>query len=109
MQLFGLVNSLLSADATTAKHDLSIQRYAIVPLSHNSGSSRGARVRHAARVGQGYREARGTLLNIEHRLIAACARLRAAAAAEQAEAFEHALAAVDGADLARAVAALAPR
>ena len=37
MQLFGLVNTLLSTDRATAKRDLDIQRYSIVPLSPNSG------------------------------------------------------------------------
>lgn len=37
MQLFGLVNALLQADPTTYRHDLAIQRYAVVPLSPNSG------------------------------------------------------------------------
>jgi FKBP12-rapamycin complex-associated protein len=37
MQLFGLVNALLALDRQTRKHDLSIQRYAVAPLSHNCG------------------------------------------------------------------------
>jgi FKBP12-rapamycin complex-associated protein len=37
MQLFGLVNALLARDRRTNTHDLSIQRYAIAPLSHNAG------------------------------------------------------------------------
>jgi hypothetical protein len=37
MQLFGLVNSLLAADRQTAERDLSIARYAVIPLSPNSG------------------------------------------------------------------------
>jgi len=37
MQLFGLVNALLAKDRRTNTHDLSIQRYAIAPLSHNAG------------------------------------------------------------------------
>ncbi|XP_045522064.1 serine/threonine-protein kinase mTOR-like [Pieris brassicae] len=37
MQLFGLVNTLLQADSNTYRHDLAIQRYAVVPLSPNSG------------------------------------------------------------------------
>jgi FKBP12-rapamycin complex-associated protein len=36
-QLFGLVNTLLANDAHTAEKDLSIQRYAVIPLSPNSG------------------------------------------------------------------------
>ncbi|XP_046969780.1 serine/threonine-protein kinase Tor-like [Vanessa cardui] len=37
MQLFGLVNTLLQVDTSTNRHDLAIQRYAVVPLSPNSG------------------------------------------------------------------------
>ncbi|GBP30107.1 hypothetical protein EVAR_94950_1 [Eumeta japonica] len=37
MQLFGLVNTLLQADAHTARRNLAIQRYAVIPLSTNSG------------------------------------------------------------------------
>ena len=37
MQLFGLVNSMLTADRSTAEQDLSIARYAVIPLSPNSG------------------------------------------------------------------------
>jgi FKBP12-rapamycin complex-associated protein len=37
MQLFGLVNALFTRDRRTNFHDLSIQRYAIAPLSHNVG------------------------------------------------------------------------
>ena len=37
MQLFGLVNTLLSKDADTRGKNLSIKRYAVIPLSHNTG------------------------------------------------------------------------
>jgi len=37
MQLFGLVNVLLATDDTTARKDLSIQRFSITPLSHSAG------------------------------------------------------------------------
>lgn len=33
MQLFGLVNTLLSIDPQTSKKDLSIRRYPVIPLS----------------------------------------------------------------------------
>ena len=38
MQLFGLVNTMLAHDRTTAERDLSIARYAVIPLSPNSGA-----------------------------------------------------------------------
>jgi FKBP12-rapamycin complex-associated protein len=37
MQLFGLINTLLANDRETANRHLNIQRYAIIPLSPNSG------------------------------------------------------------------------
>lgn len=37
MQLFELVNTLLAANRETAKRQMAIQRYAIVPLSPRSG------------------------------------------------------------------------
>ena len=37
MQLFGLVNTLLSTDPYTQKKDLSIRRYVVIPLNANSG------------------------------------------------------------------------
>ncbi len=37
MQLFGLVNTMLAHDRATAERDLSIARYAVIPLSPNSG------------------------------------------------------------------------
>lgn len=38
MQLFGLVNNMLATDRVTAERDLSIARYAVIPLSPNSGA-----------------------------------------------------------------------
>jgi len=37
MQLFGLVNTLLSIDPQTSKKDLCIRRYPVIPLSQNAG------------------------------------------------------------------------
>jgi FKBP12-rapamycin complex-associated protein len=39
MQLFGLVNNMLANDRITAERDLSIARYAVIPLSPNSGAN----------------------------------------------------------------------
>jgi hypothetical protein len=69
-QLFTLVNTLLSNNRTTAEHDLSIGRYAVVPLSPNSGligwvpncDTLHALIRE-------HREARKVPLNVEHRLM----------------------------------------
>lgn len=37
MQLFGLVNTLLSTDPHTQRKDLSIRRYVVIPMSANAG------------------------------------------------------------------------
>lgn len=52
MQLFGLVNNMLSADRITAERGLSIARYAVIPLSPNSGavSCSHVRVSHLSEV-----------------------------------------------------------
>jgi len=70
MQLFGLVNTLLATDPETFKRHLSIHRYAIIPLSPNSGLI--GWVPHCDTLHsliRDYRESRKILLNIEHRLM----------------------------------------
>ncbi|KAF9586443.1 phosphatidylinositol kinase- protein kinase tor1 [Lunasporangiospora selenospora] len=70
MQLFGLVNTLLSIDPETFKRYLGIQRYPVIPLSPNSGligwlpdtDTLHTLIRD-------YRESRKILLNIEHRIM----------------------------------------
>ena len=37
MQLFGLVNTLLSNDPDTSDNNLFIKRFPVIPLSHNTG------------------------------------------------------------------------
>ncbi len=70
MQLFGLVNTFLSLDRTTAKLDLQITRYAVIPLSPNSGLIEWVPfcdTLHA--VIKQYRDAKQIQLNIEQRLM----------------------------------------
>jgi len=70
MQLFGLANALLESDRRTNKHDLAIQRYAVVPLSHVVGVVGWVPqtdTLHA--LIKDFRESRKILLNIEHRLM----------------------------------------
>ena len=70
MQLFKLVNTLLATERFTAEHGLSIARYAVIPLSPNSGligwvpncDTLHALIRE-------YRDARRISLNMEHRLM----------------------------------------
>ncbi len=70
MQLFGLVNTLLSKDPETFKRQLEIQRYPVIPLSPNSGLIGWVpdcdTLHNLIR---DYRENRRILLNIEHRLM----------------------------------------
>uniref|UniRef100_A0A0D9WFJ7 Serine/threonine-protein kinase TOR n=1 Tax=Leersia perrieri TaxID=77586 RepID=A0A0D9WFJ7_9ORYZ len=70
MQLFGLVNTLLENSRKTSEKDLSIQRYAVIPLCPNSGligwvpncDTLHALIRE-------YRDAKKIPLNQEHRLM----------------------------------------
>lgn len=70
MQLFGLVNTLLLNDPDTFRRNLTIQRYAVIPLSTNSGLI--GWVPHCDTLHtliRDYREKRKTVLNIEHRIM----------------------------------------
>ncbi|GAV00928.1 TOR [Ramazzottius varieornatus] len=103
MQLFGLVNSLLLGNPDTAKRNLTIQRYAVIPLSPNSGLL--GWVPHCDTLHalvRDYREKKKILLNIEHRIM-----LRMApdydhlTLMQKVEVFEHALENTNGDDLAK--------
>ncbi|KAJ3676103.1 hypothetical protein LUZ60_003515 [Juncus effusus] len=103
MQLFGLVNTLLGNSRKTAEKDLSIQRYAVIPLSPNSGLI--GWVPNCDTFHQlirEYRDARKIFLNQEHRLMLAFApdydHLPLIA---KVEVFEHALQSTEGNDLAK--------
>ncbi|PKA52204.1 Serine/threonine-protein kinase TOR [Apostasia shenzhenica] len=103
MQLFGLVNTLLESSRKTSEKNLSIQRYAVIPLSPNSGLIGWVpncdTLHHLIRE---YRDARKMFLNQEHRLMLAFApdydRLPLIA---KVEVFEHALQNTEGNDLAK--------
>ncbi|KAH7665067.1 Non-specific serine/threonine protein kinase protein [Dioscorea alata] len=103
MQLFGLVNTLLENSRNTAEKDLSIHRYAVIPLSPNSGLIGWVpncdTLHHLIRE---YRDARKIFLNQEHRLMLAFApdydHLPLIA---KVEVFEHALQNTEGNDLAK--------
>ena len=70
MQLFGLCNTLLAADAETFKRHLSIVKYPVIPLSPNSGLLGWVVNTDTMHVLiKNYRDHRKILLNIEHRLI----------------------------------------
>nr|XP_022907797.1 target of rapamycin [Onthophagus taurus] len=103
MQIFGLVNTLLLKDPDTVRCNLTIQRYAVIPLSTNSGLI--GWVPHCDTLHtliKDYREKKKILLNIEHRIM-----LRMApdydhlTVIQKVEAFEQALEHTHGDDLAR--------
>ncbi|KAK9806197.1 hypothetical protein WJX72_004970 [[Myrmecia] bisecta] len=101
MQLFGLVNTMLANDRTTAERDLSIARYAVIPLSPNSGligwvpncDTLHALIRE-------YRDARKIPLNVEHRLMLGMAPdFDHLTIIQKVEVFEHALDSTSGEDV----------
>eukprot|EP00891_Asterochloris_glomerata_P006787 jgi/Astpho2/6787/fgenesh1_pm.00103_%23_6_t len=103
MQLFGLVNTMLANDRTTAERDLSIARYAVIPLSPNSGligwvpntDTLHALIRE-------FREARKIALNVEHRLMLGMAPdYDSLTIVQKVEVFQYALDSTSGEDLHR--------
>ncbi|KAL7753608.1 phosphatidylinositol kinase- protein kinase tor1 [Sorochytrium milnesiophthora] len=102
MQLFGLVNHLLSTDSDTFERHLNIQRYAVIPLSPNSGLI--GWVSNCDTLHQlirDYRDSRKILLNIEHRLMLQMAPDYDThlTAMQKIEVFEYALENTTGQDL----------
>ncbi|KAL6771425.1 TOR1 [Auxenochlorella protothecoides x Auxenochlorella symbiontica] len=101
MQLFGLVNNMLANDRVTAERDLSIARYAVIPLSPNSGligwvpntDTLHSLIRE-------YRDARKIPLNVEHRLMLGMAPdYDHLTVIQKVEVFEHSLNSTSGEDL----------
>ncbi|GHJ88255.1 hypothetical protein NliqN6_4657 [Naganishia liquefaciens] len=103
MQLFGLVNTLLSTNPESFKRHLNIQRYSVIPLSPNSGLL--GWVPHSDTLHvliRDYRENRKILLNIEHRLMLQMAPdYDSLPLMHKVEVFEHALDNTTGQDLYR--------
>ncbi|CAK7330253.1 unnamed protein product [Dovyalis caffra] len=103
MQLFGLVNTLLENSRKTSEKDLSIHRYAVIPLSPNSGLIEWVpncdTLHYLIRE---YRDARKITLNQEHKYMLSFApdydNLPLIA---KVEVFEYALQNTEGNDLAR--------
>lgn len=70
MQIFGLVNNLLLKNHETARRDLAIQRYSVIPLSQNSGLLEwllNCDTLHS--LIREYREKKRIILNLEHKII----------------------------------------
>ncbi|KAI9601658.1 hypothetical protein H4Q26_001491 [Puccinia striiformis f. sp. tritici PST-130] len=103
MQLFGLINTLLSKDPETFKRHLNIRRYAVIPLAPNSGLLAWIENTDTLHVLiKNYREGRKILLNIEARLMQQMAidheRL---CLTQKVEVFEYAMDNTTGQDLYR--------
>lgn len=101
MQLFGLVNTLLSSDSETFKRHLTIQRFPVIPLSPNSGLI--GWVPHCDTLhvlNRDYRESRKVLLNIEQRMMLQMAPdYDNLTLLQKVEVFQHALDNTTGQDL----------
>ncbi|KAG6793064.1 hypothetical protein POTOM_002248 [Populus tomentosa] len=103
MQLFGLVNALLENSRKTVEKDLSIHRYAVIPLSPNSGLIEWVpNCDTLHQLIREYRDARKITLNQEHKYMLSFApdydNLPLIA---KVEVFEYALDNTEGNDLAR--------
>ncbi|XP_043210340.1 serine/threonine-protein kinase mTOR-like isoform X1 [Amphibalanus amphitrite] len=103
MQLFGLVNTLLKTAPETMRRNLAIQRFAVVPLSTNSGLI--GWVPHSDTLHtliRDHREKKKIMLNIEHKIMLRMAPdYEHLTLLQKVEVFEHALETTKGDDLAR--------
>ncbi|KAK4336720.1 hypothetical protein RND71_043564 [Anisodus tanguticus] len=101
MQLFGLVNTLLACSFQTRRRNLAIQRYSVIPLSHNSGLI--GWVPHCDTLHtliKDYRDRKKTLLNIEHRIMLRKApNFDRLTIMQKVEIFEHVLDSTNGDDI----------
>ncbi|WFD44630.1 non-specific serine/threonine protein kinase [Malassezia psittaci] len=103
MQLFGLVNTLLSTDTESYKRRLSLRRFPVIPLSPNTGMLGWVANSDTLHVLiKEYREQHKILLNIEHRLMLQMAPdYDNLTIMEKVEVFEYALDNTPGQDLYR--------
>ena len=103
MQFFSLVNSLLVNDPETLRRNLAIQRFAVIPLSTNSGLI--GWVPHSDTLHgliKDYRDKKKIVLNLEHRLMQRMAAdYDHLPLMKKVEVFEHSLELTQGDDLAK--------
>lgn len=103
MQLFGLVNAMLQNDRRTEDSNLSIQRYAVVPLSPNVGLVGWVpRCDTLHDLIRNYRDRKKIILDVEHRLMSQLAPPKlyeSLTAIQKLEVFEFALNSTSGEDL----------
>ena len=102
MQIFGLVNNLLLRNHETARRDLAIQRYNVIPLSQNSGLLEwllNCDTLHS--LIREYREKKKLLLNLEHKIITKLApNYESLTSIQKVQIFEMAIESSNGNDLA---------
>ncbi|KAH9940814.1 atypical/PIKK/FRAP protein kinase [Epithele typhae] len=103
MQLFSLVNGLLSLDTDCFKRRLHIQRFPVIPLAPNAGLLGWVKDSDTLHVlVRDYRESRKVLLNIEYRLMLQMAPdYENLILLQKMEVFEYALENTTGQDLYR--------
>jgi FKBP12-rapamycin complex-associated protein len=103
MQLFSLVNTLLSEDTDSFKRHLHIQRYPVIPLGPHAGLLGWVHDSDTLHVlVRDYRESRKVLLNIEYRLMLQMAPdYENLMLLQKIEVFEYALENTTGQDLYR--------
>jgi FKBP12-rapamycin complex-associated protein len=103
MQLFSLVNTLLSVDTNSFKRRLHIQRYSVIPLAPNAGLIGWVKDSDTLHVlVRDYRDSRKVLLNIEYRLMLQMAPdYENLTLLQKVEVFEYALENTTGQDLYR--------
>lgn len=103
MQLFGLVNTLLSNNPETSKRDLLIGRYSVTPLSHEAGVVGWVPACDTLhQLIRDHRESRNILVNIEHRLMLQMApKYEFLTLLQKVEVLQHALDNTTGTDLAK--------
>ncbi|KAJ2487676.1 phosphatidylinositol kinase- protein kinase tor1 [Coemansia sp. RSA 2050] len=105
MQLFGLINSLLTRDAETARRSLAIERFPVIPLSSNSGLIGfypNCETLHE--IIRDYRETHNMYLNLEQRhALQFAPNWETLTVPQKVEAFEYALSNTPGNDLQRAL------
>lgn len=103
MQLFSLINTLLSVDTPSFIRRLHIQRYPVIPLAPNAGLLgwvQGSDTLHV--LVRDYRDSRKVLLNIEYRLMLQMAPdYENLTLLQKVEVFEYALENTTGQDLYR--------
>lgn len=103
MQLFGLINCLLAAHEASARAELSIARFAVVPLSTNSGLIEWVpRCDTLHQLIKMYRKSRHVELSVEYQLMRSmCARCEDLSLLQKVEVFRYALQCTSGVDLQR--------